>query len=808
MKTLFLAANYFKTGWRNLVRNKVYSIISIVGLSIGLACCMLIMLYNNDEVSYDRFHKNAGNIYRIVHTDTEPDGKISGSNGITGMMQGPAFKREIPEIMEYARVHGYSIPVKVGNEVFLEEALFAEDNFFSVFSFPLKAGNPVNVLKDNSVVLSEDVAKKFFGSTDVIGKTIELQKPADHDAPGQPEFESYVVTGIVSRSPQNSTIKISMLFSMKRTEEERSGDTNWLNFFLNTFVVLRPGADVKAVEAKMKVVYESNAKEQIREAKEKYGNYTTWNYKLQPLLSIHLSKEFSADNGLKDASNPVYTKILSGIALFMLVIACINFVNLTVARSLKRAREIGVRKVIGGARKQLIIQFLGESFLLSFFSFALALLLVTIVLPVFNSLSGKELAFSYLFTTKLIVGYLLLYIITSLLAGIYPAWILSGFNPVQTLYNRMPLSGRNYLTKGLVVFQFTLTTFLIIATITIYSQFRFLTHFDLGYDDRNLVIVETDRMKSDQLNIFRRELMKNSSITAVAARQRGQWGTIAKTDGNQLEFAMDVIDSTYLPLLKIPLVQGRNFSGKFASDSTRSVLVNETFMKKAGWKDLNNRQVDFFYDNIKYDVVGIVKDYHYASLMEEIRPQLFIMHPKYSYGQLLIKVNPANISSALAHIEKVYKTLQPFQPYSYEFKSERNEKQYAAEQQWKQIITYASLITIFISCIGLFGLATLAAEKRVREIGIRKVLGASVGAIATMLSNSFLRLVLLATVIAFPLAWWAMNEWLQNYPYRIEISVWVFALAMTIVAVIALFTVSFQAIKAAVANPVKSLRTE
>jgi putative ABC transport system permease protein len=801
--------NYFKTAWKNLVRNKVYSIINIAGLSIGLACCMLIILHNNDEVSYDRFHNNVKNIYRIVHADTGPNGELQGTNGITGMMPGPSFKREIPEITDYVRLSGDILPVKIGTEIFEQEALYVDDNFFSVFTFPVRHGSQKDALKDMySVVLSEQVAKKFFGNTDAIGKTIELPKREDHESPSGKKFETFVVTAIVPESPQNSSIKIDMLLSMKLNQRDGGGDTQWLNFFLNTFVVLHPGADLSIVEAKMKKVYESNAKEQIQEAREKYNNTTTWNYKLQPLLSMHLSKEYPPDNGLKDPSKPIYTKILAGIALFMLIIACINFVNLTVARSLKRAKEIGLRKVVGGERNQLIAQFLGESFFLSFFAFALAIVFVMILLPVFNSLSNKELSFSYLLNVKLIAGYIVLFIITGLLAGFYPALVLSGFNPVQTLYNRMPLSGKNYLSKGLVVLQFTLTTFLIIATVTIYTQFKFLTQFKLGYNDKNLVIVETDRLNADKLNVFRQELIKDPSVVAVAARQRGQWGTIANTDGKQIEFAMDVIDRAFLPVLEISLAQGRNFSGRFSSDTTRAVLVNESFMKTAGWKDLNNRQVDFFYDSIKYDVVGVVKDYHYASLLQEIKPQLFIMNPKYGYGQLLIKIKPDHASSALQHIAKVFKAQQPFQPYKYEFKSERNEKQYAAEQKWKQIITYAAILVIFISCIGLFGLATLAAEKKVKEIGIRKVLGASVSNITAMLSNNFLKLVLIAAVIAFPVAWIVMNNWLQNYPYRINISIWMFLLATLVVALIALCTVSFQAIKAAIANPVKSLRTE
>lgn len=808
MKYFFLSNNYFKTAWRNFLKNKAYSVINIAGLSIGLACCMLIILYNNDEVSYDRFHQNVHNIYRIVHTDRDKDGKVSGANGITGMMQGPAFKRNIPEIAEFIRLNGYTMPVKVGSQIYEQEGMYVDDNFFSVFNFPFLAGDKSAALENiHSVVITEDMAKKFFGTKDAVGKTLELPTAKAEDASGS-RYERFSVSGVLANIPQNSSIKPEMIVSMKLSERNGDGDNLWHNFFLNSFIVLHPNADIKRVEAKMQQVYEREAKDQITELKEKFNEHTTWHYSLQPLPDMHLSKEFPADNGLKDGSNPMYTTILGGIALFMLLIACINFVNLTVARSLKRAKEIGVRKVIGGDRRQLIAQFLGESFLLSFFSFILAVILTLLLLPVFNVLANKALSFSYLLSTKLVAGYILLFIVTSLLAGFYPAMVLSGFNPVQTLYNRMPLSGKNYLSKGLVVLQFTLTTFLIIATITVYTQFKYLTSFDLGYNDSNLVSVEGNGMKAGKLNVFRQELMKDPSVISVAARQRGFWGTMARVDNKEMQFTMDVVDSAYLPVLEIPLVQGRNFSGSFTSDSTQSVLVNEAFMKEAGWKDLNNRQVDFFYDNRKYNVVGVVKNYHYASLMEEIKPQLFTMDPRYSYGHFLIKVKPGPVAATLKHIEKVFKSQQPLVPFKYEFTSERNGRQYAAEQKWKQIMLFAAVLTIFISCIGLFGLATLAAEKRVKEIGIRKVLGASVSSITTLLSNNFLKLVLIAAVIAFPIAWWAMNLWLENYPYRISMNAWVFVLAAVIVAVIALLTVSWQAIKAAVANPVKSLRTE
>ncbi len=599
-----------------------------------------------------------------------------------------------------------------------------------------------------------------------------------------------------------------MLLPMKLNERHNGGDEEWLNFFLNTFVVLHPNADVKKVEAKFRKVYETDAREQINQAKIKYNFKESFTYGLQPILDMHLSTKYRSENGLTDSSNPVYSKILSAIALFILIIACINFINLTIARSMKRAKEIGIRKVIGGERKQMILQFLGESYLLTIGAFVFAIFLVIVALPVFNQLSNKELSFSYLLDIKLVVFYIALLLLTGFLAGFYPALIISRFDPAETLYNRLRFSGKNYLAKSLVILQFTLATFLIIATLTIYSQFNFLTHQDLGYNDKNIVSIETKGMKSNELNVLREELLKNTAIQKVAARQRGYWSTIAKASEKDMEFVMQVVTDNYLPTYEIPLIKGRNFSPQLATDSTTSVMVNESFVKAAGWKDGIGEVVDFFYDNRKYSVVGVVKDYHYGSLTEKIGPELFIMDPRYTYGHLLIKINPENNSSTLKYIESVVKKLNPFEPYEYQFKDEQNFKQYETENKWKQIMSFAAIITIFISCIGLFGLATLSAEKRTKEIGIRKVLGASAGEMMRMLSSDFLKLTIVAAVIAIPAAWWAMNKWLENYPYRISMGPGLFALAIVLVVIIALFTVSFQAIKAAGTNPADSLRSE
>jgi putative ABC transport system permease protein len=791
--------NYFKTAFRNLWRTKAFSVINIVGLSVALGCCMLILLYTMDEVSYDRFNVNANNIYRLVVNDINPAG-VASKMSSTGSVPGPSFKRQIPEILDFVRVQGTNFTVKRGNDVFSEEALYADSNFFSVFTAPLKAGSYKNALSgDNTIVLSEDLAKKYFGEQNAIGKVLELK---DDSA-----FKPYLVTAVTKRSPQNSSIKIKMILPFKASGAYK--DNQWLNFYLNTFFTLRPGADIKRVEAKIAAIYKHDAVGQIKEAAEKYGYKDKMQYVLQPLLAMHTSTDYPADNGLVDNSNPIYSYILTGIALFILLIACINFVNLTVARSLKRAKEIGIRKVIGGQRKQLIIQFLGESYILSFIAFILAIGLVQLALPVFNELSNKALSFSYLLSFNLVTGYIAIFLFTGMLAGFYPAMVLSGFNPVQALYNRQKYTGKNYLSKGLIVLQFTLATFFIIATITIYSQFDYLMRFDLGYNDKNVVSVKAFNTDKKLFPLFKTELLKNPDIKMVTADQGGRWGTMAKiNNGQQTGFDVKHIDEDYLPLFQIPIVRGRNFSKAMASDSANSILVNESFVKQAGWKNPIGQVVDFFYMHKKYTVVGVIKDYHFLDLTQKVSPELLRMKPDDPWGNLFVKISDQNKARSLNYIEKTFKQLFVFKPYEYSFKDAEVAKQYDKEAKWKQIVTFSAVLTIFISCIGLFGLATLSAERRKKEIGIRKVLGASVELIVRKLSSDFLKLVTISVLIASPAAWWAMHKWLENYPYRIEMNTWIFLFAAGMVLLIALITVSFHAIKAAIANPVNSLRTE
>jgi len=510
--------NYFIIAIRNLWRNKVFSTINISGLSIGLACCMLIFLYTKDEVSYDRFHPKKDKIYRITGQMLDEKGHEVFKGGKTGMIHGPSFKQDIPEIEDFVRVQKGDHVIRMGSQTFNQPVMFADEHFFSVFSFPLISGDPKTVLSNlNSMVISDEAAKKYFGTTQVVGKIMELEM--------NEKFEPFIISGVAKRSPQNSSIKFDIMIPMK-FKEKMSPDDKWLNFFLSTFLVLNPNANPVAVLSKMTRVYQEKAGSQLKEAREKYhfNNSVVWG--LQPLLQIHLSKDYSAEDELSDPSNPMYSYILTGIAVLILLIACINFINLTIARSLKRSKEIGIRKVVGGQRAQLTRQFLGESFIVCFISFAFAIVLATAALPLFNELANKHLSLSYLADIQMIIGFIGLFLITGFAAGFYPALVLSGFNPIQTLYNRVRLSGKNFLAKSLVVLQFALAALLIISTLFIYQQFHYLTHKDLGYNDKNLLEMTSEKaiMNKGWTDAFKTKISSIPGVEIIASRNIGRFG--------------------------------------------------------------------------------------------------------------------------------------------------------------------------------------------------------------------------------------------------------------------------------------------
>lgn len=793
--------NYFLVAFRNLWRNKFFSLINILGLSVGIACCLLIFLYTKNELSYDRFNRKIDNIYQLTADMVSPAGETN-KMSISGMMPGPEFKRQLPQVKDFVRLQNDNFIVKINGEVFNQELFFCDESFFSVFSFPLWKGNPKTALKDMySVVLSEKAAQKYFGDKDAVGQRLEMNT-------GE-KMESFIVSAVMKDAPANSSIRPEMLVPMKFNQSQHN-DVQWGNFFLNTFFLLEPGTDLQKLQAQFNSIYQKEAAEQIKEMAEKYGLRDKIVFKLQPLSSVHLSEDYPATNGLVDASKPVYSYILSGIAAFVLLIACFNFINLTVARSLKRAKEIGIRKAIGSLRSQLVVQFLGESFFICLLAFLFGILLVQLLLPFFNTVSERSLSFSYLWDLKLLAGFVVLFLLTGLVAGFYPALVLSRFKPVETLYGKLRHSQKNYISRGLVVMQFTLSIFLIIATVTVYRQFNYLVNYDLGYDDNNVLAINTPSLDREKLSVLKNELSQNPSVELISGVQGGTNRTIARVNGDkEMDFDIKRVDEEYLKTLNIGLVAGRNFSTDFPGDSASSVIINETFARKAGWKDALGKEVDFYYRNQKFKVIGVIKDYHFSSLNEKIVPELLHMNRNFnSYRKVLLKMNPGTRAADLTFISNIFKKLYPETPYSYIFKSEENKKQYENESRWKRIITFSAILAIFISCTGLFALATLSSEKRAREIGIRKVLGASLGIIVKHLTADFLKLILLASCIAMPLTWWLMDKWLQNYPYHTELSLSVFGLTVLAVACIAFFTISFQSVKTALANPVNSLRSE
>ncbi len=790
--------NYFKIAWRTIVKNKLYSFINITGLSIGLAVCMLITLFVKDEFSFDQFQKNKNKIYRLVVNETSPEGEKN-KYGITGMMHGPAFEKQIPELQSMVRFAPAKFNIKHKNEIFVQDANYADSNFFEMFSADFIEGNANKALSDPySIVIAENVAKRFFGTQNAVGQTLSIQKDT--------VFKDYIVTGVTKNSPQNSSIQINVIMPF---DYKNNTDVFWINFNLNTFFTVSANASIANIEKQFAAIFKTAAASELAMAKKEWGFDNKLVFGLQPFLEMHLSRDYRAENGLKESSNAMLSYVLSGLALFILLIACINFVNISISHSLQRAKEIGVRKVMGGQRKQLIWQFMTESFLLNAGAFLLAIFLTNLLLPIFNNLTSKSLTFSYLFDAKLMAIFMGIFFLTVLLAGFYPALVMSAYKPVQILYGKFRLTGKNLLLKSLIVFQFGLATFFIILAIIQYKQVNLFTTKYLGYDDKNMVLIHTGGAKKNKGAVFMDELKKNKDIISIAPRNFEGWETVVNFDGEkQIAPDMNVVDENFIPTLGLHIKEGRGFSNAYPADSTLSVVVNEAFVKEAGWKNAIGQNVKVM-NRDPYKVIGVINDYHFSSLYQKVRPQLFTCNNKYGgYGTFYIKLSGNNIAGTLDFLKSTFKEIFPAKPYSYEFLSDINDKQYEKEFQMKQIILWSALIIIFISCMGLFGLSILTTEKRRKEISVRKVLGASIGSIVQKLSLHFLKLVLLGLVIFAPLAYYTGNSLLQNYPYRINIGISIFAISLLALLLICIITVSYHAIKAAIANPVKSLRSE
>ena len=810
--------NYFKTAWRNLGRQKMLALINIIGLSVGIACFTLFTLYAINEFNYDNFHQHKDNIYRVYVWSQAKGGEAA--HGITyqPMPLGPAMKTDLPDVENYVRIRGGSGEsfIKTGNSVNREEICFADPSFFSVFSFKILSGSPEKALQDlHSIVLTRATADRLFGNTAPVGKVIRIKI---EDA-----FEPFTVTAIAENPPSNSSIQFKMLANFNYLTTTRNGAkraNNWNQYSYQTYVRLKPGSRLlsgaNTLIAFRKKYYPDEETKSRADGWTGKGprNY----YGLQPLTAMHTDVKITG--GLSAPIDPATIWILLSIATGVLLIACINFTTLAIGRSAGRAAEIGVRKVMGSTQLSLVKQFMVEAWLLAFLSTVLGVILARCLLPFFNDLSGTELRFSFIQFPQLagmLIGVVLL---VGLLAGSYPALVLSGFNPVEALQRKVKLGGSNLFTRSLVTLQFVLSAALIISTVIIMQQLHYMQSKYPGFDKENVVVVDAEGISDTKTlyALFRQRLASDPGIIGTASADLGIGGNEGwseswfKYNGKDKYVYEYFIDPDYMRVLGLKLLAGRNFDPAVNSDTVTSVIINEAMMHDFGWTMQNavGQKLNGYFDD-KFDpktptVIGVVKDFNYLGFNTKVEPQLFQQFSSYRPYKFFVRIQPGNPAKALAAIQQAWKAVAADYPEKYEFLDEDLDRFYKAEAKWSNIVGWAGGISVFLACLGLLGLSALAVVNRTREISIRKVLGASIASILALLSRDFVRLVLIAIVIATPVTWYFMNRWLEDYAYRIHIGWWVFATTAALMILIALLTVSFQAIKAACASPTSSLR--
>ena len=809
---------YLKIAWRNLGKNRVNTAINIVGLAIGMASCLLIALFVADELSFDRHWLNGERVYRMALERRYPD-RVS-KYAMIPQSYAEAVRREIPGVQEAVRVFNFNggnatTLLKIGSEVHKERAFLAVDStFFRVFQTALLRGTPDAVLsRPNTLVLTESTAKRLFGTQNPLGKTIELVQG--------PKLE---VTGVCADFPHNTHFSADFLASTKGFPF--ADQTNFINFSAHTYLLLRPGVSPETVQAKLPALVEKYAAGPVqRNFGVTYREYLKagngYFYFLQPLLGIHLDSNLEAE--LRPNGNRTLVYVFSVIAAFILLIACINFMNLATARSGERAREVGIRKTLGSTRGQLAAQFLTESVIQALAGFALAMGLVIALLPAFNSVSGKELSATFFLNAAVFPLLLGLALVVGLLAGAYPAGVLARFEPIRVLRGRFASTRQGQLLRnGLVVFQFTVSILLIISTMVVLRQLSFIQSKELGFTKEHVLTLQGVGFLGPKTEAFKREVERMAGVVSV--------GSTSSTPGTPNFFGMTirkpgqnetltgrgvVVDDRFLQTLGVTMAQGRAFSREF--NDSLSVILNEEAVQRLGLIDPIGKTVlspDRFgrpgTDEVNYTVVGVVKNFHFTSLHDRIAP-LFVINDRWFNrlnNQMVVRIQAENPAAILAQTERLWKSYLPDQPFRYSFLDEDWTALYRTEQVSQQIFGVFALLAIFIACMGLLGLAMYVIQQRTKEIGIRKVLGASVPGLVALLSKDFLKLVVLAILLASPLAWWAMDRWLQDFAYRIAMPWWAFGLAGIMAVLIALLTVSFQSVKAALMDPVKSLRSE
>jgi putative ABC transport system permease protein len=804
--------NYFKIALRTLLRQKTYSFINILGLVIGVAASLLILLYVADELSYDRFHSDAKNIHRVNFS-----AKLQGQDILsaqTGMPLAEALQREGTGVKSVVRVEKWvTCPVRFEEKAFTEmNFLLADSNFFSFFDYPLIAGNPNDaLLGPNKIVISETAAVRYFnyqgaGDRSPIGKTLVI---------GSEGAIVAEVTGIARNVPENSHLQFDFMMSLETSGYPQDG---WLNSQVYTYVKTLPGTEISGINKTLEMFIKKYCERELQQGLNlsldeflKQGGKV--GFVTQPMLDIHLKSAFNDE--LEPNSSIEYVYLFSGISGFILLLACINFMNLSTARSANRAKEIGVRKAIGAMRQKLIRQFLTESFLFTIIAFGLAFFAVHLLINPFNSLAGKAITSGMLYDPVFLSGFVLLMIIVGFLAGTYPAFYLTSFNAVDVLKGKLRSGAKNSgLRNSLVVFQFVISIALIIASVMVYQQLSFLQNRQVGFQKENIIgIMHTMNLGSNS-HAFKDELLRYPDFVAASYASRlppnVDWGGTFQTNTGNESYAMAVygMDFDHLKTLGLTMAKGRFFSREFISDSS-ALIVNETAARMMGINDLDEKKIRFGGESADMgrQVVGIVKDFNFETLKTSIRPLVVYLQDGPNWS-MAIRLSAGNTSAKVKRLEEVWKKFAPNIPFEYSFIDENFNAKFKAEQRLSKVILVFTGLAILIACLGLFGLSTFMAEQRSKEVSIRKVMGATVPEVIILLSSSFFKLVIISFIIAVPITWYAMNEWLEGFAYRINFSVFVAILAGITALAIALFTVSFQAIKVAVGNPVNWLRSE
>lgn len=812
--------NYFKVALRHLFKQSGLSLINILGLSIGLACFSLFLLYAINELTYDRMHQNADNIFRVYRWTEALEGMEARADAHLPMPLGPAMKEAFPDVEEVVRFRsawGEDF-VRSNGQIQREGVTFADPNVFEVFSFPVVYGPEEGALEDlQSVVLTKSTAIRLFGEENPTGKTLEVKL--------EDSFQPFTVTAVVEDQPANSTIHFDVLANYQYlASKTRSGERyqgNWNRSAFMTFLQLKPGSGLPDAQDRLQAFRDEHypdTERVLREAGRWTGEGAPVSYKLQPLKEMHT--DTAIPGGFRSAIDPKNIWILLSIAGGVLLIACINFTTLAIGRSAGRAQEVGVRKVIGSSRRQLVGQFLTESLVLSGLSAGFGLGLGYMLLPAFNKLADRELVFSLGQYPELGWMTLGLVLIVGLLAGSYPALVMSGFRPVEVLKTKVRLGGSNLFTKSLVTLQFVLSIGLIASTLIILQQLRYMQNQDPGFNKENVVVVDAEGTDIETVwPRFQEAMSKRTDILGVTSTEiglgadQGYSRSGFEYNGKELKSIYEYfVDDQYLSVMDIPILAGRNFDPSISADTLTSVIFNEAAAEDFGWtaeEAIGQPLTGYSSDAERTPIViGVVKNFNFFSFREGVEPQLFHQFFDYQPFRFMVRIPAGNPAPVLAEIKKEWAAIVPDFPFAYSFLDEDVDRFYQSEERLGTIVAWAGGMAIFLACLGLLGLAALAAANRSKEVGIRKVLGASLSGIVSLLSKDFIRLVSIAFLIAVPLAWYLMQRWLENFAYRIDIQIWIFLVVGVVALSIAFLTVGFQGVRAALANPVKSLRSE